>query len=82
MAEQNISTDESKYPSLEQFVETATSEEVESLLASIKSELSNLKGPLAEKSQKVALAIATTEELLRHLLEIRNRLESEVKSNP
>ena len=83
MAEtQDASAVDSRYPNIEQFVETATAEEVETLLSSIKNELSNLKGPVAEKSQKVQLAIANTEELLRHLLEIRSKLESQEKSTP
>lgn len=80
MANSEVVPEESLYPHIEQMVETATVEEVDAFLASVKEGLGNLKGPQVEKSKKVELAIAHTEELLKHLLEVRSRLESEGKS--
>lgn len=71
---------ESLYPVLEGFIETATAEEIDALFDSVKEGLASLKGPRAEYQKKVALAVSRTEELLRYLLQVREKLEE--KSDP
>lgn len=68
------------FPAIESFIETASSEEVQSLFTPVKTELSNLKGPKAEHARKAQAAISRAEELLAALLETRERLVAEAKS--
>jgi hypothetical protein len=68
------------YPAIEAFIETGTADEVAALFEPIKDGLENLKGPKAEQSKKVRKAIEKTEELLAHLLQVREKLEAEEKS--
>lgn len=68
-----------QYPNLEEFAERAHFEEVESTFAALKTGLAELKGPGAQKADKVATAIASTQELLRHLLEVREKLAQAAK---
>ncbi|MBI3180734.1 MAG: hypothetical protein HYZ28_01180 [Myxococcales bacterium] len=65
------------YPAIESFIERATPEEVAGLFTPIKEGLSGLRGPKAENAKKVQRAIAAAEELLKYLLEVRERLEAE-----
>lgn len=67
------------YPVIEAFVERASAQDVTQLFASIKQGLGDLKGPKSEQAKKVAAAIARTEELLSHLLQVRETLEAERK---
>ncbi len=69
------------YPAIEGFIERATQDEISALFASIKDGLEQLKGPKAEQAKKVQKAIAATEELLAHLLEVREKLEAERKES-
>jgi len=65
------------YPAIESFIERASAGDVSLLFASLKEGLSALKGPKADQSKKVKAAIDRTEELLAHLLEVREKLIAE-----
>lgn len=69
------------YPVIESFVESASPDDVTGFFAELKTGLTTIKGPKAEHSKKVAAAIASTEELLRHLLEVREKLEKDHKGS-
>ncbi|MGA9525091.1 MAG: hypothetical protein WBV82_26765 [Myxococcaceae bacterium] len=73
-------TTESIYPVLESFVEHASPEEVARLFDGVKDGLGALKGPRAEQAKKVQVALERTEELLSHLMQVREKLEVERKS--
>lgn len=70
------------YPAIEGFIEKATAEEIGELFGPLKEGLSALKGPRADQAKKVGKAIARTEELLSHLLQVREKLEAERKGKP
>ena len=63
------------YPAIEGFLETATQADLEALFASLKDSLAALQGPRAEYRARVEKAVARTEELLQHLLQVRAKLE-------
>lgn len=67
------------YPVIESLVEWATKDEINSLFSGIKDGLTTLKGPKAEYAKKVKVALERTEELLLHLVDVREALESEKK---
>ncbi len=67
------------YPAIEGFVEKATAEEIATLFTALKSGLAEMKGPKAEQAKKIGKAVERTEELLSHLLQVREKLESERK---
>lgn len=67
------------YPAVEGFIERATPDQVSGLFQSIKQGLDGLKGPKAEQSKKVRAALERTEELLQHLIEVREKLTAEKK---
>ena len=67
------------YPAIEGFIERATAEEIAELFNPLKEGLSALKGPRADQAKKVGKAIQKTEELLSHLLQVREKLEAERK---
>ena len=68
------------YPSIEAFIERASADEVQQLFGSIKEGLASLKGPKVDQAKKVQKAIDKTEELLAHLLQVREKLEAERKA--
>lgn len=70
------------YPAIEGFIERATAEEIADLFSPLKEGLSGLKGPRADQAKKVGKAIEKTEELLSHLLQVREKLEAERKNTP
>ena len=70
---------QSIYPVIEGFVEKATPDQVEHLFDPVKDALKGLKGPKADQAKKVQAAISRTEELLSHLMQIREKLEAERK---
>lgn len=70
---------QSMYPVVEAFVEKATAEDVAHFFDSVKEGLAALKGPKAEQAKKVKVALERTEELLSHLLQVRENLEAERK---
>lgn len=69
-----------QYPALESFIETATQEEVGALFLDTRQKLGQVKGPRASYAQKVEGALDRAEELLRILVDTRERLASELKS--
>ncbi|MBU8895010.1 hypothetical protein DRW03_01965 [Corallococcus sp. H22C18031201] len=68
------------YPAIESYIERATPEEVGAFFGSVKTALTDLKGPRAEQGKKVQAAIARSEELLGMLVDVRERLVAESKS--
>ncbi len=70
---------DSLYPSIEAFIEFATSDDIGALFAPIREGLGTLKGPRAEQGKKVSKAIDRTEELLSYLLQVREKIEAERK---
>lgn len=67
------------YPAIETFIEKASADQVAGLFTPLKDGLTSLKGPKAEQAKKVTKAIAKVEELLSHLLQVRENLEAERK---
>ena len=65
------------FPAIESFIESASTDEVQSLFNPLKNELAQLKGPKAEQAKKVQTAISRAEELLGVLLDTRERLVAE-----
>ena len=70
------------YPAIEGFIERATAEEIAELFSPLKEGLTTLKGPRADQAKKVGKAIQKTEELLSHLLQVREKLEADRKDKP
>ncbi len=68
-----------EYPAIEAFIERATAEQIADLFGSLKEGLTALKGPRADQGKKVGKAIQKTEELLSHLMQVREKLEDEQK---
>lgn len=71
---------DSLYPAIEQFIEQATAEDIGALFAPLKDGFTTLKGPRLEQGKKVARAIERTEELLSYLLQVREKIENELKN--
>ena len=69
--------DEPKYPHIESFAEAAGSEDVISTFASLKESLAAVKGPRSEAAKKAVKGVERTEELLHHLLEVREKLRAD-----
>jgi len=69
--------DESQYPALEAFIERATEEDIRAAFLSIRDGLATLKGPKVPLSKKVNAALDGAQDLLTHLLAVRERLEAE-----
>ena len=67
------------YPGIEGFIETATGDQIDAFFASIKEGLEGLKGPRADNAKKVQKAIDRTEELLHHLVQVREKIEASRK---
>lgn len=63
------------YPHIEQFIETASAADIDGLFTSIRDGLKAVKGPRADQAKKVDKAIQRAEELLSHLLEVRESIE-------
>ena len=68
---------ETHYPEVEAFIERASPGDIGQLFSSVREGLKDLKGPRAPHAKKVALALDSAEELLRHLLQVRERLTVE-----
>ena len=77
-----VDNNEPLYPAIEGFIERATAEEIAELFSPLKEGLSALKGPRADQAKKVGKAIQKTEELLSHLLQVREKLEAERSNKP
>lgn len=71
---------ESRYPNVERYVEGASKEALGTLFAGLKAELGAMKGPKAEHARKASGALDRAEELLGHLIDVRERLIAEQKS--
>ena len=67
------------YPAIEGFIERASADDIANLFDPLKEGLTGLKGPKAEQAKKVGKAIEKTQELLSHLLQVREKLESQRK---
>lgn len=65
------------YPVIASYVERASAEDVGALYEDLKHALDSLKGARADKGKKVLAALGLTEQLLAHLLDVRQRLTSE-----
>jgi len=68
-----------KYPHIEAFAEQAGSEDVIEVFAPLKESLAHVKGPRADAAKKAVKSVERTEELLQHLLEVREKLKAERK---
>ncbi len=78
-AAQAQAQDVTLYPVVEAFVERAAPEDVGQFFLSVKEGLQALKGPRAEQAKKIGVAIERTEELLQHLLQVRENIEADRK---
>ena len=67
------------YPAIEGFIERATADDIAALFDPLREGLTGLKGPKADQAKKVGKAIEKTQELLSHLLQVREKLESQRK---
>ncbi|MFL5318227.1 MAG: hypothetical protein ACJ790_01125 [Myxococcaceae bacterium] len=70
---------QAEYPTIEAFVERATSGDVKEAFSEIQEGLGQLKGPRAAQAKKVEVAIERTRELLSYLVEVREKLEADKK---
>jgi hypothetical protein len=68
-----------EYPAIATFVDAAQQSDVEALFEPLRAGLSALKGPKADQAKKVTKAIERTEELMSHLLQVREKIASERK---
>lgn len=68
-----------EYPAIATFVDAAQARDVEALFQPLREGLSAMKGPKAEQAKKVTKAIERTEELMSHLLQVREKIASERK---
>ena len=68
-----------KYPHIEAFAEQAIGEDVVTVFGPLKESLSTVKGPRADAAKKAVKGVERTEELLNHLLEVREKLRAERK---
>jgi hypothetical protein len=68
---------EPMYRAIEAFIERASADEVAGLFKPIRDGLTSLKGPRAEHARKIQKAIDKAQELLSHLLEVREKLEAD-----
>jgi hypothetical protein len=68
-----------EYPAIATFVDQASKAEVEALFADLRDGLGAMKGPRAEQARRVVKAIERTEELLSHLLQVREKIASNRK---
>jgi hypothetical protein len=70
------------YPVIETFVERASRDDVEVLFTQVRDALAGLKGPKAEQAKKALAALERTEELLLHLLDVREQISAEKTPEP
>lgn len=68
-----------EYPAIATFVDKAEKADIEALFQPVKDGLTAMKGPKADQGKKVSKAIERTEELLSHLLQVREKIASERK---
>lgn len=68
-----------EYPAIATFVDAAQKADIEALFGDLREGLAALKGPKAEQAKKVSKALERTEELMSHLLQVREKIASERK---
>lgn len=68
-----------EYPAIATFVDKAEKADVDALFQALKDGLASMKGPKADQAKKVSKAIERTEELMSHLLQVREKIASERK---
>ncbi|MBE2250966.1 MAG: hypothetical protein IAE78_15620 [Myxococcus sp.] len=68
-----------EYPVIATFVDAAQQADIDNLFSDVREGLAALKGPKAEQAKKVAKALERTEELMSHLLQVREKIASERK---
>jgi hypothetical protein len=73
--------DDSRYPAVERFIESASKDDVSQVFASVRDGLAGVKGPKAENGKKVSVAVDRAEELFGFLLEVRERMLTDKKSS-
>jgi len=64
------------YPQIEGFIEQSGQGDIEALFGPLKDSLLALKGPRTDQAKKATKAVQRTEELLAHLLEVREKLRA------
>jgi hypothetical protein len=77
--QQQAGPSEPLYPQIEVFIERAGSGDIKALFEPLKESLTGLKGPRAENAKKAIKGVTRTQELLSHLLEVREKLQAERK---
>jgi hypothetical protein len=73
---------EPSYPQIEGFIELSGTGDIEALFGPLRQSLAAVKGPRTDQARKVTKAIQRTEELLSHLLEVREKLRAARESAP
>jgi hypothetical protein len=73
---------EPQYPQIEGFIELSGTGDIEALFGPLKESLAGLKGPRADHAKKANKGIQRTEELLSHLLEVREKLRAAKAGGP
>ncbi|MBL8917703.1 MAG: hypothetical protein JNJ54_02490 [Myxococcaceae bacterium] len=68
-----------EYPAIATFVDKAEKADIDALFDALKNGLTTMKGPKADQARKVTKAIERTEELMSHLLQVREKIASERK---
>jgi hypothetical protein len=76
-APQPPAIEEPKYPHIEAFAEQAIGDDVVTVFAPLKESLATVKGPRVDAAKKASRGVERTEELLHHLLEVREKLRAE-----
>jgi hypothetical protein len=71
-----------QYPQIEGFIELSGSGDIENLFAPLRESLGGLKGPRADHGKKATKGVQRTEELLSHLLEVREKLRAAKQGAP
>jgi hypothetical protein len=64
-----------EYPVIAAFVDVAQTEDVEALFGNVVRGLQELKGQKAEQAKKVSKALERVEELMSHLIQVREKIE-------
>jgi hypothetical protein len=77
--EQQAGPPEPLYPQIEVFIERAGTGDIDRLFGPLTESLKGLKGPRAEQAKKAVKGVQRTQELLTHLLEVREKLQAERK---
>jgi len=76
MANEPLPPSESMYPEVEALVENAGPADIGDRFSDLRAALDGLKGPRAEQAKKVRKGLDRVEELLRHLVQVRQDMAS------